>query len=833
MSNLLEAALFYKKQGFSVIAIGDNKRAIFSWTEFQTEIASDEVLATQFNSHRCKSLAVIGGAVSGGLEIIDVDLKYDVSGTLWDRLQAELGDYLNLCYIVQTKSGGYHLYYRCEVVEGNQKLAMRHATDKEKKDNPHVKEVVLIETRGEKGYVLAPPSDGYTKITKKFDIQVISIEQRDAILSVCRSFNEVIKEDKAESRPVHQPNANFKITPWDDYNEKCDVISLLEKHGWTCKERKGERQYLKRPGETDSPISADYHLGLNLFKVFSTSTVFEVGKGYKPYAIYTILEHNGDYSKSAKQLIEDGYGQQGVALSANVKKLMYEKKEEGMSNKQIADYIKKKHRLSETQSDDLEEALGDDILTFWQVTSKMQIVIVRSKMQDFLASEGGFFLYYFDPKHPNFKMVRVVDGFVSEATTEHIKKFIKDYIDDLPEHFDGITRDDLKEAVYKGSDAYFGKGLLEFMPSIKLNLLKDTKDAAYFPFMNGIVRVTKEKKELLKYGELGLHVWRDQVINFKIDIDSDIDYDNVEYLKFIQCISDKNEERVGYAISLIGYLLHKYKDPTKPFAVILAEETEKDKDGGGTGKGIFFKGISKLLNVVFVDGKNFKLDKSFAFQRVELSTQLIVIEDCRKSVDFEGFYSNITEGVTVEKKNKDEMYITYTDAPKFGFTTNYTINLVGNHAKRRAKIIEFSSFFSPKRTPLDHFGKSLFDDWDSDEWNRFYNFMIESVQVYMNVGVPMAVESETMKRKQIKNQFGEFFLEYFTELKETHKEQWLSFSAEYSNFLGINELEKKEYSQIKFKKGLEVAADILGIVVEQRRNRQNNSKMEFKLNEKK
>jgi cell division protein FtsN len=36
-----------------------------------------------------------------------------------------------------------------------------------------------------------------------------------------------------------------------------------------------------------------------------------------------------------------------------------------------------------------------------------------------------------------------------------------------------------------------------------------------------------------------------------------------------------------------------------------------------------------------------------------ISTQLIIIEDCRKNLDFEGFYSKITEGVTVEKKNKD------------------------------------------------------------------------------------------------------------------------------------------------------------------------------------
>ena len=58
---------------------------------------------------------------------------------------------------------------------------------------------------------------------------------------------------------------------------------------------------------------------------------------------------------------------------------------------------------------------------------------------------------------------------------------------------------------------------------------------------------------------------------------------------------------------------------------------------------------------------------------VGLDTKVVAIEDVRKNVDFEGFYSIITEGITVEKKNKDELFIPYKDSPKILFTTNYTI----------------------------------------------------------------------------------------------------------------------------------------------------------------
>ena len=181
-----------------------------------------------------------------------------------------------------------------------------------------------------------------------------------------------------------------------------------------------------------------------------------------------------------------------------------------------------------------------------------------------------------------------------------------------------------------------------------------------------------------------------------------------------------------------------------------------------------------------------------------------------------------------KKKNKDEIYIGYEDAPKFGFTTNYTINYSGGHGKRRVKVLEFSNFFNHNNTPLDFFGgKAMFsNDWDRDEWNRFYNFMIDSVQNYLLNGIPKIDNSQTINRKNIKLNFGEDFLDYF-ELIEFDK--WMEFGNEYLNFLNTNDLEKKDYSQVKYKKGLKVAADIFNLEIETRRNRQNNNKNEFKI----
>lgn len=830
---LLSAAKRYIKAGLSVVVTDSNKRSLFPWKKYQTSQITVAQFSEQLSHDKAAGLAIICGAVSGGLEVVDVDLKNDITGKLWEKLFDSITDagLIKLLKIGKTKSGGYHLYYRCEVVEGNQKLALRPATSQELEANPQLKQVVVIETRGEAGYVIAAPTPGYEFVSGT--LSVLTIDQRDTLLEICRSFNEVFETPVIPGK--EKPDAKqFGLSPFEDYNKRGDVIELLRKHGWTIVKQNEGKTVFKRPGKTESKSSGDFNHKLNWFSVFTTNSCFEPNKAYLPYAVYAMLECNGDFKEASRRLLDEGYGERRQNFGSKLEREVFKRKQDGMDKEGLITFVIQHEKKNIDEATEIVETLekqwGDKLCTFWDIDKNGRVSINRTRLMSFLTNTGGFYIYFYDKTSTLFKLVRISDGFIEESSTQQIKEFIRDYIMSLPDSFDGgITPHDLMEVVLKGAGTYFSDSFFEFFETIEPDFLKSTKDINYFPFKNGIVCIDKDKVYLKNYGDLKKTVWRSRVIDYNITIDQDFEPDLCEYFRFIDKISGDNEDRRRYALAITGYLLHSHKDPSKPYSIILAEETENDKDGGGTGKGIFVKALSYLLRTVKLDGKNFKIDKSFALQRVSLDTQLISMEDCDKALDFEKFNSQITEGSTIEKKNKDELYIDYKDSPKFVFSTNYVINLKGNHGKRRSRVFEFSPFFGPSRTPLDFFGHLMFDDWDNDEWNRFYNLMFFCVSLYLDEGLQQPDQTEKLRKKQVRVNFGEEFLDYWEDMMSNGHRNWHVFNQEYSGFLKVNDWDKKDYSNKRFKKALVDTAEIMGVGFEARRNRQNANQHEFRL----
>ena len=212
MSNITEKAKEYLSYQISVIPTKEDKTPKITWEPYQSNRMTPEVVGRFFD--RAPGIAILGGVVSGGLEVIDVDCKYDLTGSLWEDLWGLIEDNLPELFkslvIAKTKNKGYHIYYRCNRVVGNTKLAQRPTTEEEKertyrgereagateeqarKASQKDRIRALVETRGEGGYVVAPPTPGYEYIQgDPGNIPTITTGQRDLILSISRSFNQM------------------------------------------------------------------------------------------------------------------------------------------------------------------------------------------------------------------------------------------------------------------------------------------------------------------------------------------------------------------------------------------------------------------------------------------------------------------------------------------------------------------------------------------------------------------------------------------------------------------------------------------------------------------
>lgn len=318
---MIEIAKEYYKSGLSIIPIGEKKLPIGTWKRNQTEL-----IEPNFNS--CVGIGIVCGKVSGGVECIDIDTKYDLTGNLFEsykNLIREIDKSLLKKLVVQsTPSGGYHFIYKCETIDGNKKLANRHTTEAEKnetykkaiengvleeqarKSQKNDKNRVLIETRGESGYFMVAPSDGYKVIYGDLkQISILSALEREILFVCARTLNEVF--EAATVNKNSQKTILENISPFEDWNKRGDVLDLLESEGWALKLKNGAKNLLLRPAGTGM-WSADWNEDKRIFYVFTSSSEFEQNKGYNPTQVLAKLRFNDDFSECARWLLKEGYG---------------------------------------------------------------------------------------------------------------------------------------------------------------------------------------------------------------------------------------------------------------------------------------------------------------------------------------------------------------------------------------------------------------------------------------------------------------------------------------------------------------------------------------------
>lgn len=387
-----------------------------------------------------------------------------------------------------------------------------------------------------------------------------------------------------------------------------------------------------------------------------------------------------------------------------------------------------------------QDATSNDFWIFTKTGVKIENYLYKLWLE-----AHGFYKYYPDGSD-SFIFVKVTNNLIDNTNEFKIKDFVLNELLKLKEH-----------KVYEylaGNAKFFKDDYLNILSESKIFFKDDTIDKGYIYFKNTAVEVTKNGAVLIDYLELDGFVWKKHIIDFDF---IPTEYCNCDFSKFIHLVCSGDQERVNSLTSTIGYLMHSFKTSANNKAVILNDETISENPNGGSGKGIFWNALSRVKRVADINGKSFSFEKSFPYQTVSADTQILVFDDVQKNFKFENLFSVITEGITLEKKNKDAIKIPVSRSPKIVITTNYTLGGVGGSFERRKWELEFSSYFSSKHTPLNEFGRMLFDEWDNLEWQHFYNFMIWCLQNYLNTGLIQNDFKNLDVRKLIKETSYEFY----------------------------------------------------------------------------
>lgn len=312
--------LAWADAGCSLIPIRSDgsKAPAGPWKAAQHVQAGPEVITRWLTTN--EGLGVVCGAVSRNLEMLELEGRA-VAGGYGAKLREACRDnglehvldiVLTGCR-TRSPSGGYHLWYRVGdgPARGNTKLARR--------PGPGGTVEVLIETRGEGGYAVVPPSHGGVHPTGQpwtldagdpSTIPVITAEERDGLHAVASLLDEMpTHPDPVPAAAAHRSDSGGR-RPGDDFNDRGTWDEILIPHGWTKARPLGRGWAWRRPGKTDPGISATTGQAEDADRmyVFTTSTTLPAEVAMSKLYVHAQLDHGGDLGAAVKALRHNGYG---------------------------------------------------------------------------------------------------------------------------------------------------------------------------------------------------------------------------------------------------------------------------------------------------------------------------------------------------------------------------------------------------------------------------------------------------------------------------------------------------------------------------------------------
>ena len=403
--------------------------------------------------------------------------------------------------------------------------------------------------------------------------------------------------------------------------------------------------------------------------------------------------------------------------------------------------------------------------------------------------------------------IHIEDKIVKKVDHIYIQRYVLDYSKSLDQQ-DAI---DIAMFIKRGMSMYLGPQQCNLLREIRPNFIQHKQNEEILVFQNGVFRITPDA--IQQVNDLPNEFWDNQVIDRPVDIMEPLfnidrkegywdfkpgkNWENSDICNFMWNTSDvywrKHRKKVvtsdglttyievdnieKYTISeirevldhmvakmlAIGYLVHSYEDYSTAKAIVCMDlkDSEIGASEGGSGKSIFSKIPGFIAPQHKIDGAAPRFQENrFRFEGMDERHRTVLIDDVRDDFDLKTEFSNITEGITVQRKGLTSLNL---GLKKYIITLNGMIRGNSNSYLRRQYQLGFSDYYNGDYSPVDDFGHQMFREWDREQWNLFDNFIMQCVQLYLKHGLKYTIPMKKIEKRRLRHVLGSSFLDWADE----------------------------------------------------------------------
>ena len=385
----------------------------------------------------------------------------------------------------------------------------------------------------------------------------------------------------------------------------------------------------------------------------------------------------------------------------------------------------------------IKPAIENKIVNFYTIDQSNKVYTSPTMYAEFFIQEKFLRISTPDDKILLLRDTNNVVDFFNHNTD--IVAFLKENIIEFGNSFDAVA-----DTIARENFSVVKQGFL-LIPSIELNYYSDTKNTFGLPFKNGFYYFDMNDDGQIKSkdytdvkGFFAPHEIQSREFKYTDEVGM--------FEQFLIRVSiglkepeiQDHKNIVESFKTMFGYLCHNYKDATKNPCIVLTDmDADDETRNGRRGKTLISKAVQEVQESIIKGGKEFDSGYTHVFADLEKKHNVYIIDDVPAGFKYDDLYTNILGDISCQRKGSKAEAIKFIDAPKFAITSNWVVPYDEKNASTNGRFIEykFTNYYTTSHTPKDEFNCVFFQDWNADEWNRFYSFVFRCVKLFLQKGI--------------------------------------------------------------------------------------------------